>query len=66
MYFLWQYLPVDTNIFDILSSGLDLDFDLFLEKLEFVAAGGISPASTDPDLVLKSVYHETLAGSVIL
>ena len=32
-------------------SGLDLDFDLLLEKLEFVAAGGISPVRTDPDLV---------------
>ena len=31
--------------------GLDLDFDLLLEKLEFVAAGGISPVGTDPDLV---------------
>ena len=30
---------------------LDLDFDLFLEKMEFVAAGGISPVRTDPDLV---------------
>ena len=32
--------------------GLDLDFDVFLEKMEFVAAGGISPVRTDPDLVL--------------
>ena len=28
-----------------------LDFDLLLEKLELVAAGGISPVRTDPDLV---------------
>ena len=32
-------------------SGLDLDFDLLMEKLELVAAGGISPVRTDPDLV---------------
>ena len=30
---------------------LDLDFDLLFEKLELVAAGGISPVRTDPDLV---------------
>ena len=30
---------------------LDLDFDLLLEKLEFVAAGGISLVRTDPNLV---------------
>ena len=36
-----------------LPSGLDLDFDLLLEKLKLVSAGGISPVRTDPDLVLK-------------
>ena len=39
-------------------SSLNLDFDLLLVKLEFVAAGGgggggISPVWTDPDLVFK-------------
>ena len=32
-------------------SDLDLDFDLLLEKSDLVAAGGISPVRTDPDLV---------------
>ena len=35
--------------------GLDLDFDLLLDKMEFVAAGGISPVRTDPDLVQKAM-----------
>ena len=39
-------------------SGLDLDFDLLLQKLELVAAGGISPVRTDPDLV----WTESLNG----
>ena len=30
---------------------MTLTFDLFMEKLELVAAGGISPVRTDPDLV---------------
>ena len=37
--------------------GLDLDFDLLLEKMELVAAGGISPFRTDPDLVMKTVVY---------
>ena len=37
-------------------SGLDLDFDLLLEKLKLVAAGGISPVRTDPDLVWYFFY----------
>ena len=35
----------------ILPSGIDLDFDLILEKLELVSAGGISPVRTNPNLV---------------
>ena len=38
-------------------SGLHLDFDLLLEKLELVAAGGISPVRTDPDLVFLGVHY---------
>ena len=38
-------------------SGFDLIFDLLLEKLEFVAAGGISPVRTDPDLVWVEMTH---------
>ena len=38
-------------------SGFDLISDLLLEKLEFVATGGISPVRTDPDLVEKSVMR---------
>ena len=36
-------------------SGLDLDFDLILEKLELVDVGGTSPVRTDPDLVLTRI-----------
>ena len=36
-------------------SGLDLDFDLLLQKLELVVAGGISPVRTDPDLVAMAI-----------
>ena len=39
-----------------LPCGLDLDFDLLMEKLELVAAGGISPVRTDPDLVYYYFY----------
>ena len=36
-----------------LPSDLGLDFNLLMEKLELVAAGGIiSPVRTDPDLVI--------------
>ena len=35
--------------------GLDLDFDLLLEKMDFVAARGISPVRTDPDLVYPKI-----------
>ena len=49
VYSLWQDLSVETIFF--CPSGLDLDFDLLLEKLKLVAAGGISPVRTDPDLV---------------
>ena len=38
---------------------LDLDFDLLMEKLELVAAGGISPVRTDPDLV-NSIFQNRL------
>ena len=37
---------------------LDLDFELLLEKLELVAAGGISPVRTDPDLVWLVVFDQ--------
>ena len=40
--------------------GLDLDFDLLMEKLELVAAGGISPVRTDPDLVFAELWSLTL------
>ena len=40
-----------------LPSGLDLDFDLLLEKLKLVAAGGIRPVKTDPDLVFVNFIY---------
>ena len=62
MYFLWQYLSVETNIFYLVSRDLDLDFDLLFVKLEFVAAGGISPVRTDPALVLVQIKGMLLLG----
>ena len=41
-------------------SGLDLDLDLLLGKLELVAAGGISPIRTDPSLVCMVLTVLTL------
>ena len=43
-------IPCDKT-FLLIPSGLDFDFDLLLQKLELVAAGGISPVRTYPDLV---------------
>ena len=44
-------------------SGLDLDFDLLLEKPELVAAGGISPVRTGPNLVLFLTVQQKGGGN---
>ena len=42
-----------------------LDFDLLLEKLKLVAAGGISPVRTDPDLVLEYWRSKVISSMLI-
>ena len=55
IYFLWQDFSADTNIFDLVALTLTLTY--FWKKLEFVAARGISPVRTDPDLVVSPANH---------
>ena len=43
----------------------DLDFDLLLEKLELVAAGGISHVRTDPDLVIFQSIYASIASLTV-
>ena len=52
------FIPCDKTFLLIpifLTSDLDLEFDLLMLKLELVAAGGISPVRTDPDLVMPRI-----------
>ena len=67
MYFLWQDVSVVNNFFYLVALALNLTY--FWKKLELVAAGGISPIRTDPDLVkinYKSFYGNIRISKMVI
>ena len=64
MYSLWQDLSVDTSIFDLVALTLTLTY--FWTKLKLIAAGGISPVRTDPDLVSFNNNEKSQKGIIEL